>query len=146
MFECILDQKQTNEKTGDHPSRAELRGVDRHVQIRSASAPVLEEDGGVTFTISILKQRRGFSCLLNSEVAHGYLCWTNSEARGQINRKRRDNQLQSIFLHFVFKSNLPVRCQHWRRDAEGTICNLVFLFLKFHPSISSIPSDDLTVL
>lgn len=55
MFECILYQKQTNEKTGDHPSRAELRGVDRHVQIRSASAPVLEEDGGVTFTISILK-------------------------------------------------------------------------------------------
>lgn len=102
-FERGLYQKQRNEKTGDHPSRAGLGGVDRSDQIcfrtrtgRRWRTRVHQQDLKGELEKPIWNQQRGSLCLLNS--AHGFFYWTNSEVSGS--NQQEDNQWESILIHF----------------------------------------------
>lgn len=88
VFERILHQKQTR---GQETTRAELGGVDQDIQMRSASALVLEEDGEVTSTSSFLEGM--------GEADLKFRTWLPllDKFRSQINRNREalsqeDNQ------------------------------------------------------
>lgn len=129
VFERILYQKQTNKKTGDHPSRAGLGGVDD--QIRSASVPVVE-DGGVTFTSSILKGM-GEADL---KSAKRFLVFTKfctqlpllDKFRGLVSNQQEEKGSvpggRPMTEHIpTFQCLNPIEsvcCQRWRHDAEGS--------------------------